>query len=59
MNEKQKIIKKFELLSNKHHKLSLLYYELSRSLNIEFKKFNNIGNSKKQIKEYLKENLNL
>ncbi len=56
MNERQKIIKKFELLSNKHHKLSLLYYELSRSLNIELKKF---GNSKKEIKEYLKQNLNL
>ena len=56
MNERQKIIKKFELLSNKHHKLSLLYYELSRSLNIELKKF---GNSKKEIKEYLKEKLNL
>ena len=56
MNERQKIVKKFELLSNKYHKLSLLYYELSRSLNIELKKF---GNSKKEIKEYLKQNLNL
>ncbi len=55
ITERQKIVKKFELLSNKYHKLSLLYYELSRSLNIELKKFN----TKKEIKEYLKEKLNL
>ncbi len=53
---KQKIVKKFRLLSEKYHKLSLLFYELSQSLNIELNKFDN---SPKQIRQYLKETLNI
>lgn len=53
---KQKLIKKFKLLSEKYHNMSLLFYELSQSLNIELKK---IENSPEQIKQYLKGTLNL
>jgi len=55
-SEKERIIKKFEHLSNKYHKLSLLFYELSRSLNIELKP---IEHSRKEIRKYLKDKLNL
>lgn len=50
---KQKVIKKFIFLSDKYHKLSLLFYELSNSLRLESK-----NKSWKEFKEYLKE-LNL
>lgn len=43
-------------MSEKYHKMSLLFYELSQSLNIEFKP---IENSRTKIKEYLKNKLNL
>lgn len=56
MNERERIIKKFVLMSEKYHKMSLLFYELSQSLNIEFKP---IENSRTKIKEYLKNKLNL
>ena len=36
-----KIIEKFILLSDKYHKMSLLFYELSQSLNIELKPIEN------------------
>lgn len=50
---KQKVIRKFIFLSDKYHKLSLLFYELSNSLRLESK-----SKSWKEFKEYLKE-LNL
>lgn len=50
---KEKIIKKFELISNQYHKLSLLFYELSQSLRIESK-----NKSYKEFKQYIK-SLNL
>lgn len=56
MNERERIIKKFVFMSEKYHKMSLLFYELSQSLNIEFKP---IENSRIKIKEYLKNKLNL
>lgn len=56
MNERERIIKKFVFMSEKYHKMSLLFYELSQSLNIEFKP---IENSRTKIKEYLKNKLNL
>jgi len=52
--EKEKIIRKFELLSSKYHKLSLLFYELSQSL-----KINSRDKSVKDFKKYIKEELNL
>ena len=52
--EKQKIINRIRWLSDKHHKLSLLFYELSKSMSLEI----DIHASRKQIKEYLK-NLDL
>ncbi len=56
ITEKEKIVNKFKLLSEKYHKMSLLFYELSQSLNIELKP---IERNRKEIKKYLKENLNL
>jgi len=53
--ERTKIVNKFKLLSDKYHRLSLLFYELSQSLNIELKP---IERSRKRIKEKLK-SLNL
>ena len=55
-NQRQRIVKKFKLLSDKYHNLSLLFYELSRSLNQELKP---IENSRAKIKTYFKEKLNL
>jgi len=51
--ERNKIVKKFKLISDKYHNLSLLFNELSKSINIEIKK-QGIDNSRKKIKEYLK-----
>lgn len=56
MNERERITNKFKLMSEKYHKMSLLFYELSQSLNIELKP---IENSKNKVKEYLKTKLNL
>lgn len=50
ITEQTKIIKKFELMSQKYHKLSLLFYELSQSLRIEARK----KGSLKEFKAYLK-----
>ena len=47
--EQEKIIKKFVWLSEKYHKLSLLFYELSQSLKIESKRKTLIG-----FKEHIK-----
>jgi hypothetical protein len=54
-NQRIRIVKKFRYLSEKYHTLSLLFYELAQSLNIELKP---IENSRKKIKEHLKK-LNL
>ncbi len=54
--QKERVVEKFRLLSEKYHKLSLLFNELVGSLNIELR---NIEHNKKEIKRYLKENLNL
>jgi len=51
--EKEKIINKFIYLSEKYHKLSLLFYELSQSI-----KFYSKNKSLKEMKEYIK-SLNL
>lgn len=51
---KEKIINKFVLLSNKYHKMSLLFYELSQSL-----KFHSKTKSVKEFKEIIKNDLNL
>lgn len=53
---REKIVNKFKLLSDKYHKMSLLFYELSQSLNQEFRKYER---SPKEIKKYLRENLNM
>lgn len=53
ITERQKLLKKFENLSLKHHKLSLLMFELGQSINLEIKK-RGIEHSRKKIKEYLK-----
>jgi hypothetical protein len=53
---REKVVLKFQLLSDKYHKLSLLFYEMSKSLNVELKP---MENSPKRIKEYLKNKLNL
>jgi len=54
--EQEKIIKTFEDLSLRYHKLSLLFNELAGSLRIENKK---IGiHNKKKFREYIK-SLNL
>ena len=50
---KEGIIKKFELISEKYHRMSLLFYELSQSLRIVAKNKNY-----KEFREYLK-SLNL
>jgi len=56
---KERIVLKFRILSDKYHKLSLLFNELAGSLNIELKKEGINPNSEKQIREYLKtKNLN-
>ena len=47
--EKEKIINKFKILSERYHKLSLLFYELSQSLRIESKNKN-----LKEFKAYIK-----
>ena len=47
--EKEKIINKFIYLSEKYHKLSLLFYELSQSI-----KFYSKNKSLKEMKEYIK-----
>lgn len=47
--EQEKIIKKFVWLSEKYHKLSLLFYELSQSLKIESKR-----KTLKEFKEHIK-----
>ena len=52
--EQHKIIKKFELLSERYHKLSLLFYELSQSLKQQAKRKN-----LKEFKEHIKKDLNL
>lgn len=49
--ERELIIKKFDDLSDKYHKLSLLFNELSRSITI---KTRNMNYGKKEIREYLK-----
>lgn len=53
---RKRIVLKFQMLSDKYHKLSLLFNELSKSLNIELKP---IENRPKEIKEYIKTRLNL
>ena len=52
ITKNERIIKKFEDLSLKYHKLSLLFNELSGSLKIKSKEIG-IHNNKK-FKEYLK-----
>ncbi len=47
--EKEKIINKFILLSEKYHKLSLLFYELSQSI-----KVHSHNKSLKETREYIK-----
>lgn len=44
-----KVSKKFKFLSEKYHKLSLLFYELSQSIRLEGKK-----RSEKDFKAYMK-----
>ena len=51
--QQEKIIEKFEDISLKYHKLSLLFNELGKSINLELKKKNVNPNSRKQIKEYI------
>lgn len=53
--QQERIIEKFENISLKYHKLSLLFNELGKSINLELKKRNINPRSRKQIKEYLKE----
>ena len=55
--QQQKIISKFDDLSLKYHKISLLFNELAGSLRIKAKEFGQ-GNVK-QFKEYIKNELNL
>ena len=52
ITKNERIIKKFKLLSDKYHNLSLLFNELSQSLTIKNKEIG-IHNNKK-FKEYLK-----
>ena len=47
--EKEKIINKFIFISEKYHKLSLLFYELSQSI-----KFYSKNKSLKEMKDYIK-----
>ena len=46
--EKEKLFNKFKLMSDKYHKLSLLFYELSQSLRYYGRK-----KSFKEFKEYI------
>lgn len=52
--EQEKIINKFLDISNKYHNLSLLFYELSKSIDLELKHKGINPNSRKQIKEHIK-----
>jgi hypothetical protein len=52
-NTYNRVSKKFLVLSEKYHKLSLLFYELSKSIKLEGMK-----KSEKEFKQYMKE-LNL
>ena len=54
ITEQRKIIMRFEMLSNKYHKLSLLFYELSKSMEMEARK----NGTAKEFKAYIK-SLNL
>jgi len=56
ITQQEKIIKKFEDLSLKYHKMSLLFNELSQSLKVKNKEFG--GHDYKKFKEYFK-SLNL
>lgn len=51
--QQEKVIGQFEILSDKYHKMSLLFNELSKSINIELKQKKINPNSRKQIKDYL------
>ncbi len=53
-DKKIKIANKFLIFSEKYHKMSLLFYELSQSLKIKSKELN-----LKEFKEYIKKDLNL
>ena len=48
-----RVVLKFRLLSDKYHKLSLLFNELASSINLEIKA-RGIENSQKKLNEYLK-----
>jgi soluble cytochrome b562 len=50
-NLQEETIKRFEWLSDKHHKLSLLFYELAKSIRLETK---DMINNNKEFKEYFK-----
>jgi len=47
--EKEKLFNKFKLMSDKYHKLSLLFYELSKSI-----KHYSYNKSLKETKDYIK-----
>lgn len=47
--EYNRVSKKFEVLSQKYHKLSLLFYELSKSIKLEGK-----SKTPKEFKAYMK-----
>lgn len=51
ITEQQKIIKKFDLLSLKYHKLSLLFNQLAGSLRLEARKKGSVKEFKKSIKD--------
>jgi len=51
--EQEKVINKFEDLSLKYHKMSLLFHTLAESINLELKQKRINPNSKKEIREYL------
>jgi len=51
--QNEEIANKFKIISDKYHKMSLLFYELSQSLSIEAKHKNT-----KEFKEYI-QSLNL
>ncbi len=50
ITEKSKITNKFKLLSDKYHNLSLLFYELSRSLEVYGR-----DKSLKEFKQHIKD----
>ena len=52
VTESQKIIMRFEMMSQKYHKLSLLFYELSQSMKIKSKELGE--HNTKLFKEYVK-----